>query len=398
MIASYFSTSIGVTSVSYATLYSQCSTIMTLLETLFKESTYRPNPDNENVLEITYDYNAAEALIHIERLVQAIITNKDDLLFTVEDHGNGVKHVTETDLAKAITFTLAHCTDWAADHFPIHEFNPYIHVFFRNIGTGELIEIVRFHEELKKNSALYHGGVDYDLFMKMSTGIIALVTKIRLDIQSRWFKDLITNARRSSKKNSKSLLEYIKSLFDHHARLLVVRLDLSYHMGNVIRTEDDIPVKYQEAKGDFTRFLNNIDSNSLFRNMLGYVWKLEYGAEKGFHYHVMLFFNGSNEDKDERLARRIGEYWQCLTNYRGIYYNCNANKSSYRCLGIGMIKYNDSNLLKNLNTAAVYLIKTDYYARALVPGNDRTFGRGEKLQPKDTNRGRPRLIDPETVF
>ncbi|MGJ0491195.1 YagK/YfjJ domain-containing protein [Methylobacter sp.] len=372
---------------------------MTEIENLFKQSTYRPDPENENALVITYDLNAAEALIYIEHVVHAIIESKDDELFTVIDHGNGVKHVTPTRLAKAILLAINNVIGKVTDHFPIHEFNPYIKVFFKNLGTGELIEIIKVHESLKSNSNFYHDAVDYGMFMTMVAGIKALVDSIRQDAQSPEFKQIIYNARRSSKKNYEGLIEYIDSLFARHDRLLVLRIDFAYRMGNVITTEPDIDIKYREAKDDLKHFLNNTKSNDLFKHLLGHVWKLEYGAEKGFHFHVLFFFNGARVWKDKKLAMLIGKYWKNkITNGRGIYYNCNANKALYRNLGIGMIKYDNMALRVGLCKAAEYLIKVDYFARLLTPDNGRTFGRGEILEPKgDNDPGRPRSECPEAA-
>lgn len=164
-------------------------------------------------------------------------------------------------------------------------------------------------------------------------------------------------------------------------------------------TESDIGIKYREAKDDLKHFLNNTKSNDLFKHLLGHVWKLEYGAEKGFHFHVLFFFRGARVWKDKKLARLIGEYWKNqITNGRGIYYNCNANKALYRSLGIGMIKYDNMALRAGLCKAAEYLIKVDHFARLLTPDNGRTFGRGEILEPKgDNDPGRPRSECPEAA-
>jgi hypothetical protein len=138
-----------------------------------------------------------------------------------------------------------------------------------------------------------------------------------------------------------------------------------------------------------------MENNRLGKHMLGYAWKLEYGPDKGWHYHLLFIFDGSNVREDQTLAMFIGDYWKnVITQCRGSYYNCNAFKDSYKTLGIGMINYHDLELRQGLYQAAKYLTKPDYYARAIVLGNDRTFARKATLKPKDGNIGRPRSFGP----
>jgi hypothetical protein len=136
---------------------------------------------------------------------------------------------------------------------------------------------------------------------------------------------------------------------------------------------------------------------------VGYAWKMEYGLDKGFHFHILFFFDGSQVHKDIIIARMIGEHWEKdITGGKGLYYNCNAFKADYEeNLGIGMINHFDTELRENLiNEAAVYLIKTDLYSRVIIReregkkvkmGNARTFSRGE-IKAKSHNRGRPRAL------
>lgn len=50
-------------------------------------------------------------------------------------------------------------------------------------------------------------------------------------------------------------------------------------------------------------------TNNPLKDAVGYVWKLEYGPEKGYHMHLLVFFDGSMVRKDQALAYLIGKYW-----------------------------------------------------------------------------------------
>ena len=166
---------------------------------------------------------------------------------------------------------------------------------------------------------------------------------------------------------------HIDSLIEKRCKLLVLRVDFSYRKDLVGQ------ITLDEAKRDLEHFLSNRRSKpSLFENMDGYIWKLEYGPDKGYHYHLVLFFNGSKHQSDYYLAREIGEYWKhCITKGRGIYFNCNAKKSDYWHIGIGMIRRDDDTMISNLKHRVIgYLVKSDQYLMAKRLGNNRCFGMG----------------------
>ena len=114
------------------------------------------------------------------------------------------------------------------------------------------------------------------------------------------------------------------------------------------------------------------------RYVLGTVWKLEYGPQRKFHYHVLFFLNGKHAQQDVNIARAFGEYWKTtITEGKGIYYNCNAHKERYEKCGLGKVRRDDTAAQEGLLEAVKYMTKIDACARLVLPGNARTFGRGE---------------------
>lgn len=207
------------------------------------------------------------------------------------------------------------------------------------------------------------------------------VEALRQEVISTKFQSKLNSYHRSSNKNYKTLMKYVEALFERYSRLLVLRVDLSY-------SKEDSNVTLAEAKRDRERLFQNSRSNNLFDAMVGYIWKLEHGPEKGFHYHVMFFFDGARVREDVTLAMRIGQYWMdVITKGRGLYFNCNADKRKYIKCGIGMLNYYDETLHEGLREAVVYLAKTDLFMKLQTEG--RGMGKGLYPSPKDP-RGRPR--------
>ena len=153
-----------------------------------------------------------------------------------------------------------------------------------------------------------------------------------------------------------SAVNYINHLFDLRARLLVIRIDLSFQH----ETQGQYDAEY--ARACFQRLLNNRRSNSIFRNLMGYIWVLEYGQERGFHYHCIFFYDGHYSQQDITISHRIGAYWRdAITQGAGCYYSCNDSKETLAKrgfpIGVGMIHRNNMQSREDLIWITTYLLK-----------------------------------------
>jgi hypothetical protein len=204
------------------------------------------------------------------------------------------------------------------------------------------------------------------------------------------FKRKVYSREYNAVRNLRSASKYVSDLFSRYSRLLVVRVDFGFKIdvANQLRG-----VTVTEAQTFLDRFLNNRRGNSLFSDLKGYIWKLESGKEKGYHFHFFLFFGGDKVKKDEHYGKMIGEYWCKVTNGLGIYHNCNANKQKYRRCGIGMVDHSDIEMQGNLLYALKYLFKKEQYLREKFNSKTRVFGRGEKPSQRMSRAGRPRKIE-----
>lgn len=272
----------------------------------------------------------------------------------------------------------------------LYTLEPYIELAVNQIMSSHLYAVPILHASRVLDDAKL-------LLQKLNE----CVDNIRSEAKSAKFRFRLNSYQRSSNKNHKEVVNYIDALFERYSRLLVLRIDLGYRkQASVVLQAGDkpnsmidqakrSPMPTQiEAKQDREHLFENARSNKLFGNMVGYIWKLEHGPEKGFHYHVVLFFDGSKVREDVSLARRIGTYWvDIITKGRGLYYNCNAFKFKYKSCGIGMINHSDLEFRERLQNAVVYLTKTDLYMKLQTIG--RSMGKGARPRTKDS-RGRPR--------
>ncbi len=264
--------------------------------------------------------------------------------------------------------------------FPAGEFNPYFKLF-----KDQLRLLVPGLPE--ENKLLYP--VDESEWVESVVKLNQFVDAVRHGSKQESFIKNTQHHVRNSNKNQTSLNKFIGRLFDHRSRLLVIRVDLEY--GREYGLGSGSPISWEETDMHRKAFLNDLRNDICKKSFVGYVWKLEYGLKNSFHYHFLIFLDAAIVRQDVRIAQRIGEHWKNkVTGGKGRYWNCNAGKNSYRNCGIGVIPHNDPVLRKNLDKAASYLIKADYFIRSAIPPKRRVFGKGSTLPKVKSNRGRPR--------
>lgn len=209
-----------------------------------------------------------------------------------------------------------------------------------------------------------------------------LLELMRTKAKSRKYRQLMAKLDRNVRRNFKSMMKYIDALFDEYSKLLVLRIDLGYHH---VQSQ---PITSARILGDFQRLLNNRRSNALFADMVGYIRRLEYGSEKSWHLHVIIFYNGQDAQNASTLTRLIGEYWRdVITDHDGTYFNCNDSRNEYKYCGIGKISHWEAEKRTHLLYALTYLTKKDRIIGFDVPKKCKMMTKGEPPKPRPNKPG-----------
>lgn len=331
--------------------------------------------DNTNLM-LTHDDDAVSDLLYIYKIVNKIIKSNANHFSLEKRTRIGSYQIKMTSLGKEIVGAINRAFDYIHKQLNSHKFHPYIELFLALIKKTRIKLFVdmriRCNEKYTKKCIQHLNNFICKIKNQHSTG--------RLSVSVNKFQ-------RSARKNHTSLIRYTNNLFEKHARLLIIRVDFGYLSECKNKITTDMVLEHRK------KFFTNTRSNQLFTHMLGYAWKLEYGLDKGFHYHMLFMFDGSKVREDISIAKQLGEYWSSsITNGDGLYFNCNRIKDSYKCCGIGMVNHDDSGLRDGLNKAALYMTKADDYIKLVLPDKSRIFGRGEISRPKLVRRGRPRRL------
>ncbi len=197
-----------------------------------------------------------------------------------------------------------------------------------------------------------------------------LVACIRSETQSLWFRRMPVVRRHEADCKLDGIRAYTLGLIGSYAKLLVVRLDLSYRKEVLSKVDSNLFFRHMRQ---FARWKS---SNPAFKFQVGGVWATHHGEERGYHAHIALIFNGNRVQRAWHKAQEIGKYWNnAITNGLGSFYNCHRDLKKYKHLGIGMVQRRDTVKIGNTIRTLQYLAK-DRQNMLGRPAGRRTFGTG----------------------
>lgn len=210
------------------------------------------------------------------------------------------------------------------------------------------IETVDYHQDWQKYSPYF------DLVREL------------VEIQSILAKQ---NSARDRLRNANftTACNLVNEAFAASSKVLAIRIDLGYAKGIssfLIKSrsnhQNETPINLEEFLTHLSIFLG-VMNKTYVNSRLAYILKIEYGISKGYHAHILLLLNGHKHQQDVSIAQKLGKSWsEDITQGRGIYWNCNANRSRYKKDAIGMINRADEQKRDHLKAYVLtYLVKHD---------------------------------------
>lgn len=290
------------------------------------------------------------------------------------DSAPGKSYITCID--RRLLTKLFNALDTVCDYFYCHEevssAHPTVELFLTHMREVFGLNII--HERYLDSD------VGDELARDINNALYAFLRECKSQAHCKRLKNL----KRVESRNQLSIATYVNSLFDQHAKLLVIRLDIGYHEDYYDQLTLDL------VTNDRNGYLRRVQNK--YPALVGYIWKLEYGVDRRFHTHITFIFNGAIHQRDISLSRAIGGLWEDITDNNGIYYNCQVRREEYQRWGtdgIGMVHYSDTVKRIHLINALSYLTKLDTQILAILPAGRRTFGRMERPS-RQPRLGRPR--------
>lgn len=276
---------------------------------------------------------------------------------------------------------------WIRGYSGLNRYSARVQLFYEVIGAMNLFDCVgkipfRFGDPGQTDA--YQGVRYMDWFH-------ALIENIRIRCRSRDFKERERLRRVNAKRNEKNVLAMEEKMFSERgrSRWLILSLTLQY------RKEYRSEITPRIVQKHRAKFFSSRRSNKLMRGIKSYVCSMEQGSDTGLHLHMILFYS-SDSNRDERIARKIGEYWEEVTQSMGEFWNSNAGwlKHGYakrgHGVGVGQINWNDHEKREALRRNLIYLTKPEQNLMVNADEGIRTFTMGH--MPIKASSGRPRRL------
>lgn len=318
--------------------------------------------DESGTMLITHQLTAVLDIKRIIRVMEKIMRSSSKLFEIVEARNR--TYVKSSDLGKQFLVCVKSDTDAIVRQFPAHRHSPLFLLFKRYTAP------IRFIGERA--------------YLEHVEALNQAVAKMRAYKKGEALGRRLDNLRRSERGNGRSCSMLLQALRDQYSKVLAIRLDLEYFSSyNRANGYESQAISLRDAQQHRDAFIAYLRKGPLSKHLIGYAWKLEYGFEKGYHYHFAVFFDGQKVCKDISIGDWLGNHWrQVVTAGKGMFFNCNKKKEAYTRCGVGMICRTDEEKWQALKDAIRYLTKVDLYLRFRGPGRTRTFGIGRVGRPK----------------
>lgn len=203
------------------------------------------------------------------------------------------------------------------------------------------------------------------------------------------YKKAIQLRKDKSLNQNKKAKGLIRKLINKFSKLTVIRIDFSINR--------NFKITLELLKAYLSIFLKKLHSpNDKVPPIVGFIWKLEYGIKKGYHYHFIFFMNGNLNDSDTFYADQLCKLWMSITQNKGYYYSCNHNKTAYKKLALGILVHDDHEKIETLYSVVDYITKADQFIIEKTLKNHRTFGYSTRKLEK-SKAGRPRRISSGSI-
>lgn len=190
-----------------------------------------------------------------------------------------------------------------------------------------------------------------------------VIKAIRKSFRSRSYRRYQSKSDSEYKRQLQDYSDYVTHLFQptkqrsERRRLLVIRVDLGFRKAILDRYQLDTFLDLLNT------FFDQHHRNPLFQHLEGYIRKVEFGLEKGWHAHLLFFFNADHVLHSATKAQNIGLAWNELVETHsqgrllGVFYNCHYHEKKYKhpCLG-KFDNYDAIELNQKLNNLKKYLL------------------------------------------
>jgi hypothetical protein len=314
-----------------------------------------------------------------------LLTSNNESLFDIQETSDFAL-VAATDVGQYLLSLLSSDFHTYRREYPIHKFSPVTSIFFKYSSRFHTSDVVGFGVPLEINYA-----------RRLHTHLTELVKDLRSDLRKKETARATSNFRRSASKNFNKCIESLAALSDSGIECTALRFDIHYKSHPI-----DLPPKarfqiiqelheIRKLRRLFHRRMKGIHDGKI----VGWMCCLEYGPDRGWHYHYLVFLRGAHIDSVD-LIERLRAEWSIIT---GGATSDNVNTRHHRRTATGIINFGHPDVIKGLQFIVAYFTLGDCFVQIDLSPDElellgtegiRTFMMGDfpEILPKHRNKGK----------
>lgn len=253
--------------------------------------------------------------------------------------------------------------------FSTHEFNPYFELFVRHARDRDLDYGISIQNAYTKEETT-----------RAHDTLQGLVNALRQEGQSAIFKAKLRSFQRNPNKNCQSLNRYLRKTLAQHTRIHIARLDLSYQRDASSPIIIPNMMSSQTIKAHREAFLKLLKKSEVSEHLIGYAWKMENSAVKGFLHHMMLVLDEASISKQSMISEALQKTWGEVTEDKGLLVDCSTLTPSCKSEGTGLLEHSSKDAWAMIRKICIQMTQTDNYIKLNLPNGGRSFGRAEVIE------------------
>lgn len=343
-------------------------------EILREISIFFAEVDGELRLRYPRGMDYAEAVFEIDTLTKAIIKSRNKLFSITTNRFNKMKYIEPTFGGRKVMSAINTNFTEVRTCFIRHEFSPRFELFYKHTK----------HLEIKKWLMLQHSSDSEDT-IKSCEALNGFINAIREEGRSASFKSMMRRFERCADKNDLNLYRYLRKTLTLNGKINLCRYDIAYRKIGKWPDVKPYPFDQDRVKKHRDTLIKAIRKEPLSKFLIGYAWKMEQSAERGFQHHLLLILEDESLRSQDAINHELNEAWDSITGGKGLLIDCGSPHNSVRGVGTGLIDNNDNESWKTLRKVCHYMTQADRYIKLKIP-KGRTFGKAGLVNKKKQNQ------------
>ena len=270
-----------------------------------------------------------------------------------------------TELGNEIIQLLSSSVNVVRQQYPCHALEPRIELFLECADKRNLLPLWApfvFMEEAR--------------LLPLVDSLNGFAQDVRRRGSAASFKTKVANFQAQTDKRYKAMQNYFRQLCTLYPDGQVIRMDFSYlpHQTVGFAFGEEM---HQTVTLHGKALLEHL-AKTLGSAVVGYAWKRDFAAARGYQHHLVAILNGPQFQELHGIEQSLGEHWcQAITGGKGLWVNCHGSwGNNFRYRGVSALTHCSGSMEAHLSLVPVFMTLTDSIAAFAPMGKTKLYGMG----------------------